>query len=264
VGRPSQVLRIGKVKTARSLSISASGKWLIVIGGTSAYVAETASSSSGFVVYDSPERLTALATHPKEDYFATGDAVGQIRLWYCLNGRPVANQNTRSNGNKAQTTTMHWHAHAVSSLAFTSNGAYLVSGGEESVVVVWQLHSGKREFVPRVGAPIACITVRRTASGDEEYLVGLVDGSYVFIHAGTLSANRVITRVKLGGCNIIPLNQRVVLTLIQTPAESRIDIRRKRLSHSQYTPKRPVSSFHRRTHHHCKYSVLRRLPCCLS
>lgn len=201
--KPSQILKVGKTKNARSLSVSSSGDWLVVLGGSSVYVAATASLSSGFSKYDSPEKLTALAVHPTEDCFATGDNIGQIRLWYCLDGRPVASHNPR-NSNKAQTTIMHWHAHAVSALSFTPNGAYLLSGGEESVLVIWQLHSGKREFVPRIGAPIVCIAVRSTQSGGEEFLVGLVDGTYVFVHAATLTATRMIARVKLGECIFNP------------------------------------------------------------
>lgn len=194
--RPSQLIKVGKTKSAGSLSISASGNWLIVIGGHYVYVTRT-SSTSAFTKYDSPERLTALIAHPNEDYFATGDAIGQIRLWYCLSDEDGSNQSTRNSSYKSQTTAMHWHAHAVSSLAFTPNGSYLISGGEESVLVIWQLHSGKREFVPRVGAPIACIAVRSTRVGEEEYLLGLVDGSFVFVDSTTLSVARSIIRVKL-------------------------------------------------------------------
>jgi NET1-associated nuclear protein 1 (U3 small nucleolar RNA-associated protein 17) len=101
---------------------------------------------------------------------------------------------------RAPTTTLHWHAHAVSALAFTPNGAYLLSGGEESVLVIWQIHSGKREFVPRVGAPIQSVTISRTQSGEEEYLLGLADASFVFISAAKLKISRSYSGIKLGEC----------------------------------------------------------------
>ncbi|KAJ7619182.1 WD40 repeat-like protein [Mycena polygramma] len=131
--------------------------------------------------------------------FATGDDKGNIRLWYCLNDRlpdkPLGVEK------KTQTTTLHWHAHAVSSLAFTSNGAYLLSGGEESVLVIWQLHSGKREFLPRIGSPIKTIAVSKVAGGEEEYLLGLADATYAFVGAASLKISRSYSRIKLAAYN---------------------------------------------------------------
>jgi hypothetical protein len=37
------------------------------------------------------------------------------------------------------TTSAHWHSHAVWCTAFAPNGSFLLSGGEEAVVVVWQV-----------------------------------------------------------------------------------------------------------------------------
>ncbi|OEH78287.1 wd g-beta repeat-containing protein [Cyclospora cayetanensis] len=54
---------------------------------------------------------------------------------------------------------LHWHAHAVSSLAFSSDGLVLLSGGEEGVLVMWQLQQNfSKQFVPRLGAPILHIS----------------------------------------------------------------------------------------------------------
>jgi len=178
------------------LGISASGAWLVAIAGHKAYVALTSSLKSGFTKYVSPDRLTCLTCHPSDDYFATGDDKGVIRLWYCLSERVVVKAVGLEK--KAQTTTLHWHAHALSSITFSVNGAYLLSGGEESVLVIWQLHTGKKEFVPRVGAPIRAIAVSHSMAGEEEYLLGLTDGTYAVVNAGTLRISRNFSRVKLG------------------------------------------------------------------
>jgi NET1-associated nuclear protein 1 (U3 small nucleolar RNA-associated protein 17) len=37
------------------------------------------------------------------------------------------------------------HAHIVRSMAFTKDGSYLVSGGEEAVLVIWQITTGEKE-----------------------------------------------------------------------------------------------------------------------
>ena len=190
----SEITSIGKTRAVVGLSFSPSGSWLVAVAGHKAYVAPTSSFKSGFMKYVSPEALTCLAFHPSEDYFATGDDKGNIRLWYCLNEQVVAN--TVGVEKRAQTTTLHWHAHAVASVAFTPNGAYLLSGGEESVLVIWQLHTGKKEFVPRVGAPINSIAVARGGQS-EEYMLALADASFTFIGATTLKVSRSYSRIKL-------------------------------------------------------------------
>ncbi|KAI6047929.1 WD40-repeat-containing domain protein [Pisolithus marmoratus] len=153
-----------------------------------AYVAQTATLKSGFMKFISPEPLTCLAVHPFEEYFATGDVKGVVRLWYCLNPNLVKVVGVEK---KSQTSAFHWHAHTVASIAFSTNGAYLLSGGEEAVLVIWQLHTGKREFVPRVGSPI------KSVHPAEEYLLELADATHAFISSATLKLSRVFARIKL-------------------------------------------------------------------
>ena len=50
--------------------------------------------------------------------------------------------------------TFHWHQQAVGALAFTPDAAYLLSGGAEAVLVLWQLASGTKQFLPRLGGPL--------------------------------------------------------------------------------------------------------------
>lgn len=192
----SDVFAIGKTRSTAGLGISPSGEWLVAIAGHKAYVCSTSNFRSGFTKFVSPEQLTCLAFHPSEEYFATGDVTGRIRLWYCLNANSAAFTSTGVE-KTAQTTTLHWHAHAVSSIAFTSNGAYLLSGGEEAVLVIWQLNSGKKEYVPRVGAPIVHVSVSMQQEG-EEFLLTLADGTYSFVRSGSLKVSKSISRIKLG------------------------------------------------------------------
>ncbi|KAJ7293732.1 WD40 repeat-like protein [Mycena rebaudengoi] len=195
------VLRISlKPADAASQSTIQNGGWLVATAGHKAYVVSSASFQSGFTKYVSPERLTCLAFHPSEEYFATGDEKGTIRLWYCLNNQ-LPNK-AAGIEKKTQTTTLHWHAHSVSSIAFTANGAYLLSGGEEAVLVIWQLHTGKKEFLPRIGSPIKTISVSKVVSGEEEYLLGLADATYSFVGAATLKITRSYSRIKLDPATI--------------------------------------------------------------
>lgn len=194
VQSPLEKLKVGKVQSPTGLAVSPSGEWLVVIGGSKAHVCSTSSLQSGFTEFLSKEPLTCLAIHPTQECFATGDQKGQIRLWYCLDSSLVASGKTTDK--RAQTTMLHWHAHAVSSLSFSSNGAYLLSGGEEAVLVIWQLHTGKKEFVPRVGSPITSIAVVSHENAEEEYLLVLTDGSLVMIASSSLRISKSFARVK--------------------------------------------------------------------
>ncbi|KAH6917000.1 WD40-repeat-containing domain protein [Coprinopsis sp. MPI-PUGE-AT-0042] len=189
----AEVRAIGKTRSPSGLALSPSGEWLVSTAGHTVYVARTANLENGFIKYVSTDRLTCLSMHPSDDYFATGDEKGSIRLWYCLNDGAVQAKGVEK---RTQTTSLHWHAHAVTALSFTPNGAYLLSGGEEAVLVIWQLHTGKKEFVPRVGAPISTISVFQGPMS-EEYLLGLQDGSFCFISPSSLRIVRSFSQLKL-------------------------------------------------------------------
>ncbi|TFK56639.1 WD40 repeat-like protein [Heliocybe sulcata] len=176
--KSSEIVAVGKTRSTCGLAVSSSGQWLVAVAGHKAYVAQTSSLKSGFTKFVSPEALTCLAFHPSEEYFATGDAKGNIRLWYCLNEDIIRSQSAVGVEKKAQTTTLH-------------------CGGEESVLVIWQLHTGKKEFVPRVGSPILSIAVHRTKDQEEQYLLGLTDASFVLIDAGALKITKSFSRIKL-------------------------------------------------------------------
>ena len=49
-------------------------------------------------------------------------------------------------------------------------GSYLLSGGEESVLVLWQLDSHKKQFRPRLGSPISKLAC---CHGDSYFAVSL-------------------------------------------------------------------------------------------
>ena len=97
----------------------------------------------------SSSRFTKCAIHPEDDFVATGDTKGEIKKWFVLG----KNEKVSKSDEQVVTSSMHWHAHSVCSLKFTFNGAYLLSGGEESVLVMWQLATGHQQFLPRLGGP---------------------------------------------------------------------------------------------------------------
>jgi hypothetical protein len=236
-----EITPVGKTRFPTGLGISASGAWLVTIAAHKAYVVPTADLKSGFTKFVSPERLLCLVFHPTEDHFTTGDDKGVIRSWYCLRQDLMGRADTEK---RAQTTTLHWHAHAVAGLAYTPNGAYLLSGGEESVLVLWQLHTGKREYVPRVGASINGIAVSKAGERDEEYLLALADASFVFVSSASLKISRAFARIKLGE-NVAILSVEYCLTnpLRQTLTYLTWSLLSTSRRHSRFTPRLQPSFF---------------------
>lgn len=209
-------IRIGKCRAPQSMAISADGSYLILLSKRKVYISMLSqdlknptaaiAGKDSFISFEGfperfQERFTTLACHPTESYFATGDTKGSICLWYVLDPtllNSLSTGATHINGDfmRKHTSAMHWHAHGVASLAFTPNGAYLLSGGEEAVLVVWQLSSRHKEYVPRLGAPIQSVGVVQNQGREQEFVCRLNDGSTVFVGAATLKVVRSIAGVK--------------------------------------------------------------------
>ena len=86
---------------------------------------------------------------------------GRIIIWTGLEAASAAAENGSlpQDGNAGMSVaTIHWHANPVAALCFSQDGRYLLSGGEEAVLVVWQLLTLKRTYLPRLGGPISHIT----------------------------------------------------------------------------------------------------------
>ncbi|XP_021714730.1 WD repeat-containing protein 75-like [Chenopodium quinoa] len=116
------------------------------------------------------KNFTTFAFHPNHNVVATGDASGRICVWRGFGARTFFKGNDKGNAKLMKSedertgvredddvescSTWHWHSSEVKFLAFSTDGAYLYSGGNEGVLVLWQLDTGKRKFLPRIGSPL--------------------------------------------------------------------------------------------------------------
>lgn len=210
---PARRVRLAVPRHVRALALSPSGTVLASLTPTHVHLCQTAQLNKGFVKsVDAPidgERFTTVAFHPTENIFATGNEKGQIRVWYNVLPRPAPTEGGDAQmdladadmGAEPSSSVLHWHAHAVASLAFTPNGAYLLSGGREAVLVLWQLHSGHQEYVPRLGSEIETLTVleaNASEGGEQQVAVRLRDGSTVFVGSQRLKIVKTIAGLKSG------------------------------------------------------------------
>lgn len=123
--------------------------------------------------------ITCLQWHPTNLMLAIGDAEGVICL---LN-------NICTKESKTVKTTLHWHASSVKAIRFTADGVYLLSGGMEATLVLWQLESGKKDFFPRLPSSIKSIDVSPDQS---HYALALGNNSIILIATADMAIKRTI------------------------------------------------------------------------
>lgn len=160
---------------ARAVSPKSASSIVAAVCGKSLFVVESPAGRVRRLQHS--DRITSLAVHPQDPYVATGDAAGRITFWHCL-ARAVSAAAASTSGGRSgmakavevgsgaggaapaadvATTMLHWHAYRVRCLAFTHDGQYMQSGGEEAVLVSWQLRTGAQSFLPRLGAPLTAL-----------------------------------------------------------------------------------------------------------
>ncbi|KAL6045495.1 NET1-associated nuclear protein 1 [Balamuthia mandrillaris] len=134
--------------------------------------------------------ITCLHFHPTEYCVVFGDTTGCISFNYCLasNG-----SNSKPKAERPVITNFHWHAHSPRSLAFSPDGAYMYSGGEEAVFVIWQLKTGHKDFLPRLGSTINGIT---PSPDFKYYALSCADNSIRIINALSMTEERLIQGLK--------------------------------------------------------------------
>ncbi len=121
--------------------------------------------------------ITCVAVSPDGSRVAAGDVTGRILIWHDLNGafEAMALKDASAKGKdgwnpgelqddegfveheEPPAASVHWHAHAVGCLSFSTDGRYLLSGGEEAVLVLWDVQTSGRAYLPRLGGPLTGI-----------------------------------------------------------------------------------------------------------
>lgn len=83
---------------------------------------------------------------------------------------------------------MHWHRQEVNTVRWSRDGNYLVSGGNETVLVIWQLDTNQQQFLPHLSSPILNLTISDVGSS---YVLRLADNSVMVLSTADLlpSAN---------------------------------------------------------------------------
>ncbi|KAL3257434.1 hypothetical protein ABHI18_006832 [Aspergillus niger] len=122
-----------------------------------------------------------------------GERNGSILIYYDIL-RFVKDEGGRQPERNLTPRRLHWHRNSVNSVRWSKDGNYIITGGHESVMVLWQLDTGRKQFLPHLSSPIGNIVI--STSGNL-YAVKLADNSIIVLSARELQPFSTITGLQL-------------------------------------------------------------------
>eukprot|EP00854_Cymbomonas_tetramitiformis_P014559 gene14559-17208_t len=181
------------MRSASQLAVSADGEYFATFERHSALVwpIKAATKARDPLRLHHTKSFTCIALGSKGDSFAAGDASGRIRIWHDLNAAVAAPE---VDSKQVKCTTVHWHANPVGCVAFTEDGKYLLSGGAEGVLVIWQLDTGVRQYLPRLGAPLR--TLALSPADPSIVTVGLADNAQHILNFASMTIKSSIRGIQ--------------------------------------------------------------------
>ncbi|KAL8806127.1 MAG: hypothetical protein Q9182_001528 [Xanthomendoza sp. 2 TL-2023] len=88
----------------------------------------------------------------------------------------------------------HWHRNAVLSVKWSRDGNYIISGGLETTLLMWQQEIGSLNTLPHLGAPLEAIVVSPSGSS---YAIRLADNSAMIISTADLKPTFSVAGLQL-------------------------------------------------------------------
>lgn len=191
--KPVKLSRVDKLATARvhqqAVNKPSSFRFALVdrntlhMGRSDSYVVE------GCEAVTHTRNLTVAAAAHRSQRAAAGDVSGRVMVFTQKKGVP---RSAPANDRYA-VTTHHWHAQEVTALCFSEDDKFLLSGGHEEVLVVWQVEDGKRTYLPRLGGSVNHIV--RSPIDPAKFLVSLSCNAIITINIATMQIDTRIAGV---------------------------------------------------------------------
>lgn len=110
---------------------------------------------------------------------AVGDTEGQVHLYSNVSSVFASASQAKLPAPRH----LHWHREPVSAVKFSKEGNYLLSGGRETVLVIWQLETGRQQFLPHLTAEIEHIVVSPDGT---RYAMKMGDNSIMVLSSSEL------------------------------------------------------------------------------
>ncbi|KAG6009749.1 hypothetical protein E4U21_001498 [Claviceps maximensis] len=87
----------------------------------------------------------------------------------------------------------HWHRKAVHAVKWSRDGNYFISGGSENVLVVWQVDTSKKDFLPHLSGSVENIVVSATGSS---YVLHMDDNSAMVLSTAEMKPTAYIAGIQ--------------------------------------------------------------------
>lgn len=164
-----------------------------------------------------------------------GGLKGSIHIYEDLPRKLIQRDHRASKGNSVDITSrrLHWHRNAVQAVKWSADGYYVISGGQETILVLWQLETGSRGYLPHLGAAIESIVVSPFGSS---YGVRLSDNSAMILSTSELQPTFSIAGIQ------IPALQQARLPLPFVPTVTAATPKKSRLQMSRFPACASISS----------------------
>ncbi|KAM3510648.1 hypothetical protein MY11210_005683 [Beauveria gryllotalpidicola] len=165
-----------------------------------------------FYSFDTPDLITTLdlraykrsSKHARSEIersvdVIVGGARGGIYLYHDAVARCQATESGKQTDNTIHAQKYHWHRKAVHSAKWSRDGNYMISGGSENTLVLWQLDTSKRDYLPHLSGSVENIVV--SADG-ASYVVHLDDNSTMIISTSELKPSAYVSGIQSAAANV--------------------------------------------------------------
>ncbi|RFU74601.1 u3 small nucleolar rna-associated 17 [Trichoderma arundinaceum] len=122
-----------------------------------------------------------------------GGARGAIYLYHDALSRSQSLGKSSSSKEGIQAQKFHWHRKAVHAVKWSRDGNYMISGGSENVLVMWQMDTAKKDFLPHLSGSVENIVV--SASGSS-YIVHLDDNSTMVLSTAEMKPTTYVSGIQ--------------------------------------------------------------------
>ena len=140
-----------------------------------------------------------------------GGLKGSIHIYEDLPRKMVKRDNRAGKGSSVDVTSrrLHWHRNAVQAVKWSTDGEcssfknlsmlictgnYVISGGQETTLVLWQLETEQRQHLPHLGAAVESIVVSPFGSS---YGIRLADNSAMILSTSELQPTFSIAGIQI-------------------------------------------------------------------
>ncbi|KAF4955720.1 hypothetical protein FSARC_11781 [Fusarium sarcochroum] len=143
-----------------------------------------------------------------------GGARGSIYLYHDALARSQALAKSGSEKELIQAQNFHWHRRAVHALKWSRDGNYMISGGSENALVLWQMDTGRKDFLPHLSGSVENIVVSDNGSS---YVVHLDDNSVMVMSTAEMKPTAYIAGIQSAAVNVTTPKDLLVQRTWTTP-----------------------------------------------